>query len=103
MRAVYVDLDATLLGPGGVLLRGADKMFSLDGVRALQACDRAGAEVVLMSGRRQAQVMEDARLIGQGSYIFEAGSCFVLDGEELFDFFVDATVLRERLGTVGGG
>jgi glutaredoxin len=27
----------------------------------------------------------------------------VLDGEELFDFFVDAAVLRERLGTVGGG
>jgi hydroxymethylpyrimidine pyrophosphatase-like HAD family hydrolase len=84
VRAVYVDLDATLLGPGGVLLRGADKTFSLDGVRALQACDRAGAEVVLMSGRRQAQVMEDARLIGQTSYIFEAGSCLVLDGEELW-------------------
>src|SRR5919112_596828 len=82
VRAVYVDLDATLLGPGGVLLRGADGAFSLEGVRALQACDRAGAEVVLMSGRRKAQVMEDARLIGQGSYIFEAGSCLVLDGEE---------------------
>jgi glutaredoxin len=26
-----------------------------------------------------------------------------LDGEELFDFFVDERVLRERLGTVGGG
>jgi phosphoglycolate phosphatase len=82
VRAVYVDLDSTLLGPGGGLLRGADGAFSLMGVRALEACDRAGAEVVLMSGRRQAQVMEDARLIGQSSYIFEAGSCLVLDGEE---------------------
>jgi hydroxymethylpyrimidine pyrophosphatase-like HAD family hydrolase len=82
MRAVYVDLDATLLGPGGVLLRDARGGFSLQGVRALQACHRAGAEVVLMSGRRKAQVMEDARLIGQDSYIFEAGSCLVLDGEE---------------------
>jgi glutaredoxin len=27
----------------------------------------------------------------------------VLDGEELFDFFVDERVLRDRLGTVGGG
>jgi glutaredoxin len=27
----------------------------------------------------------------------------VLDGEELFDFFVDTAVLRDRLGTVGGG
>ncbi|HVL31441.1 MAG TPA: hypothetical protein VM299_04345 [Solirubrobacteraceae bacterium] len=82
MRAVYLDLDSTLLGPGGALLRGGDGAFSLHGVRALQACDRADAEVVLMSGRRQAQVMEDARLIGQSSYIFEAGSCLVLDGEE---------------------
>jgi glutaredoxin len=27
----------------------------------------------------------------------------VLDGEHLFDFFVDVAVLRDRLGTVGGG
>ncbi|MCW3003000.1 MAG: glutaredoxin family protein [Conexibacter sp.] len=26
-----------------------------------------------------------------------------LDGEELFDFFVDEAVLRDRLDTVGGG
>jgi glutaredoxin len=26
-----------------------------------------------------------------------------LDGEELFDFFVDEAVLRERVGRVGGG
>jgi glutaredoxin len=26
----------------------------------------------------------------------------LLDGEHLFDFFVDEAVLRERLGTVGG-
>ena len=35
-----------------------------------------------MSGRRRAQVVEDARLLGQSSYIFEAGACVVLDGEE---------------------
>ena len=82
MRCLYVDLDSTLLGPGASILRGGDGTFSLQGVRALQACDRAGAEVVLMSGRRQAQVSEDARLLGQTAYIFEAGSCVVLDGEE---------------------
>ncbi len=48
----------------------------------MQACLRAGVEVVLMSGRRRAQVFEDARLLGQRSYIFEAGACVVLDGEE---------------------
>ena len=50
MRCLYVDLDGTLLGPGASLLRGADGGFSLDGVRALQACYRADAEVVIFSG-----------------------------------------------------
>ena len=27
----------------------------------------------------------------------------VLDGEQLYDFFVDEAVLRDRLGRVGGG
>jgi len=81
MRCVYVDLDGTLLGPGASLLRDADGGFSLDAVRALQACHRAEAEVVIFSGRRQAQVMEDARLLGQTAYIFEAGSGLVVDGE----------------------
>jgi hydroxymethylpyrimidine pyrophosphatase-like HAD family hydrolase len=81
VRCLYVDLDGTLLGPGASLLRGAGGSFSLDGVRALQACDRAGVEVVLFSGRKQASVYEGARLIGQSSYIFELGCGLVLDGE----------------------
>ena len=52
--------------------------------RGLEACHRAGAEVVIKSGRRQAQVMEDARLIGQSSYIFEVGCGLVVDGEETY-------------------
>jgi hydroxymethylpyrimidine pyrophosphatase-like HAD family hydrolase len=82
VRCLYVDLDSTRRGPGGALLRGADKTFSLEGVRALQACDRAGVEVVLMSGRRKVTVAENARLFAQPAYIYEAGSCLVLDGEE---------------------
>ena len=35
-----------------------------------------------MSGRRRAQVFEDARLLGQSSFIYEAGACVVLEGEE---------------------
>ena len=81
MRALYVDLDGTLLGRHASLLHDAEGDFTLLGVRALEACARVGAEVVLYSGRRRAQVFEDARLIGQGSYIFEAGAGLVLDGE----------------------
>src|SRR5271166_2655445 len=81
-RCLYVDLDGTLLGRGASLLHDGEGAVSIEGVRAVQACLRAGVEVVLMSGRRRVQVSEDARLLGQSSYIYEAGACVVLDGEE---------------------
>jgi hydroxymethylpyrimidine pyrophosphatase-like HAD family hydrolase len=81
-RCLYLDLDGTLLGRGASLLHDGEGEVSIDGVRAVQACVRAGVEVVLMSGRRRAQLAEDARLLGQSSYIFEAGACVVLEGEE---------------------
>jgi phosphoglycolate phosphatase len=79
---LYLDLDGTLLGRGASLLHDGEGQVTLDGVRAMQACLRADVEIVLMSGRRRAQVHEDARLLGQASFIFEAGACLVLDGEE---------------------
>jgi hydroxymethylpyrimidine pyrophosphatase-like HAD family hydrolase len=81
LRCVYTDLDGTLLGRGASLFRDAEGRFTLLAARALEACHRAGAEVVIKSGRRRAQVMEDARLLGQGAYIFEMGSGLVIDGE----------------------
>ena len=84
MRCVYTDLDGTLLGKGASLFRTAEGDFTLLAARALEACHRAGVEVVIKSGRRRAQVMEDARLIGQTSYIFEVGSGLVIDGEATF-------------------
>jgi hydroxymethylpyrimidine pyrophosphatase-like HAD family hydrolase len=81
MRCLYVDLDGTLLGPGASLLRAADGGFALEGVRALQACFRAGVEVVVYSGRKQQSVFEASRLIGSDSYIFELGCGVVVDGE----------------------
>jgi phosphoglycolate phosphatase len=82
IRCVYTDLDGTLLGHGASLFRDADGAFSLLAARALEACFRADVEVVLKSGRRKAQVMEDARLLGQSSYIYEMGCGLVIDGEE---------------------
>jgi hydroxymethylpyrimidine pyrophosphatase-like HAD family hydrolase len=81
LACVYTDLDGTLLGPGGVLFRDAEGSFSMAQARALEACARAGAEVVIMSGRREPQVQEAARLMGQGSYIYEAGCPFAIDRE----------------------
>jgi phosphoglycolate phosphatase len=84
IRCVYTDLDGTLLGKGASLFRTAEGEFTLLAARALEACHRAGAEVVIKSGRRRAQVMEDARLLGQTSYIFEVGSGLAIDGEVTF-------------------
>jgi len=81
LRCIYTDLDGTLLGRGGSLFRDAEGNFSLMQARALEACHRAGVEIVIKSGRREPQVMEDARLIGQSAYIYEAGCAVMVDGE----------------------
>ncbi|MGZ8648214.1 MAG: HAD family phosphatase, partial [Solirubrobacteraceae bacterium] len=81
LRCVYVDLDGTLMGAGGSFLHDADGAFTLLGARALEACERASAEVVIYSGRRQLTCFYDARVLGVSSYAFEAGAGFVLDGE----------------------
>lgn len=84
IRCVYTDLDGTLLGRGASLFRDAEGNFTLLPARALEACHRAGVEVVLKSGRRKAQVMEDARLLGQTSYIYEVGCGMHIDGEDTY-------------------
>jgi hydroxymethylpyrimidine pyrophosphatase-like HAD family hydrolase len=82
LRCVYTDLDGTLLGRGASLFHDADGGFTLLAARALEACNRAGVEVMLISGRRRGQVAEPARLIGASAYCFECGGGLVLDGEQ---------------------
>ena len=81
LSCVYTDLDGTLLGQSASLFRDAEGGFSLAQARGLEACHRAGVEVVIMSGRREPQVHEAARLMGQTSYIYEAGCAFAIEGE----------------------
>jgi hydroxymethylpyrimidine pyrophosphatase-like HAD family hydrolase len=78
LRCVYLDLDGTLLGARASLMHDGEGRVTMDGVRAVEACLRAGVEICIFSGRRQAQVLEDARLLGQDSYIFEVGSGLVV-------------------------
>jgi phosphoglycolate phosphatase len=105
IRCVYTDLDGTLLGRGASLFRTAEGDFTLLAARALEACHRAGVEVVIKSGRRRAQVMEDARLLGQSSYIFEVGAGMVVDGETTFltgDFQPrDGETVHEQIAGTG--
>jgi phosphoglycolate phosphatase len=98
MRCLYVDLDGTLLGPGGSLLRGADGRFSALSVRALEACFRSGVEVALYSGRRERSVFEIARLLGASSYVFELGCGVVIDGE--LEWLTDGLVPSPEKGTI---
>jgi phosphoglycolate phosphatase len=88
LRAAYVDMDGTLLGRSASLFHDADGAFTMLGARALEACFRAGVEVVPYSGRRQSTLLHDARMLGVRSYIFEAGCGMVLDGE--IEWLVDA-------------
>jgi hydroxymethylpyrimidine pyrophosphatase-like HAD family hydrolase len=81
LRCVYTDLDGTLLGRYGSLFRDSEGEFSLLQARMLEACHRAGVEVVIKSGRREGSVLEDAKLIGSRSYICEVGAAVVIDGE----------------------
>src|SRR5262249_55737749 len=82
VRCLYLDMDGTLLGPGGGLLSASDGGTSLLGMRAIEACHRAGVDIVVMSGRRRIVAMEDARLLGQRDCIFETGAGIALDGFE---------------------
>lgn len=84
LRCLYTDLDGTLLGQFGSLFRDAEGNFSRAQALTFEACHRAGVEVVIMSGRREAQIQADARLFGEGSYIYEAGCGMVIDGERTY-------------------
>ncbi|MGA2928240.1 MAG: hypothetical protein ABSG43_20035 [Solirubrobacteraceae bacterium] len=80
------------------MLRDAAGRFCGLGVRALEACSRAGVEVVLYSGRKQSSVFECARLIGSAAYIFELGCGLVLDGE--LEWLTGAVVPSSEHGTI---
>jgi hypothetical protein len=93
LRSVYCDLDGTLVGRGGSLLHTGDGGVSLAGARAVEACLRAGVELVLVSGRRRVTVEQPARMLGQAAFVYEAGASVVIDGEE--HWLTDGILPRE--------
>jgi hydroxymethylpyrimidine pyrophosphatase-like HAD family hydrolase len=82
LRCVYCDIDGTLVGRGGSLFHDAEGAVTMAGARAVEACLRAGVEIVLVSGRRRVTVEQPARVIGATSFIYESGAAVVLSGEE---------------------
>jgi hydroxymethylpyrimidine pyrophosphatase-like HAD family hydrolase len=82
LRCLYCDIDGTLVGRGGSLFHDAEGTVTMAGARAVEACLRAGVEIVLVSGRRRVTVEQPARVIGAPSFIYESGAAVVLSGEE---------------------
>ena len=107
-RVVYVDLDGTLLGPGGSLFASEGGGVTRRAADAVAALLEAGGELVPLSGRTAVQVRETARLVGALAYIGELGgvTCYEPGGEIVRDFgaFAGAGTPHEAMvrGGVGG-
>lgn len=80
VTVVYTDFDGTLLGPSGSLLTAPDGTPSLRAAAALVAARTAGITVVPVSGRQQALLAGDARLLGLRDFVAEAGTVVLRDG-----------------------
>ncbi|HEV3351811.1 MAG TPA: hypothetical protein VG076_02745 [Acidimicrobiales bacterium] len=77
-RVLYVDVDGTLVSPGGDLFWDGSTVL----VNALLAAQRAGLAVVPVTGRGRVQVRELCRLLGLPRGIAELG-CIHLEGNEV--------------------
>jgi len=106
MHCVYLDLDGTLLGAGASIVHDGDGAVSIAAIRAIEACHRAEVQIVLVSGRREAQVREDARLLGAVGYAFESGACLVVRGEREWltgDWQPGELTIHEQIEQSGAG
>jgi phosphoglycolate phosphatase len=76
-RVAFVDLDGTLLGPGGSLFASAGGGSSLRAARAVEDLREAGVDLVPTSGRSRSGMFEPARMLGARAYIAELGALLV--------------------------
>lgn len=73
-RCAYLDLDGTLLGPGGSLLTIDGESFSDASVRALGLLRENGVPVVLVSGRSRLRLEAVAIAVGADGALAEMGA-----------------------------
>ena len=77
---VYSDLDGTMVGPRGSFWLDADRKLTDEPSKALLALHSAGIDLVLVSGRTRAQLVEAGRIFGADGFIAELGSVVVWSG-----------------------
>lgn len=70
----YLDLDGTLLGPGGSLLSAPSGAFSSAAVRALELLHLSAVPVVLVSGRSRPRLEAVGGLLGAAGVLPEMGA-----------------------------
>ena len=80
IRALYTDIDGTLVGPMGNLLASSDRKPSLAAAEAVLRAQEAGLEIVGLSGRAQLRMFELGRLLGLRTWICELGGVRVYEG-----------------------
>jgi hydroxymethylpyrimidine pyrophosphatase-like HAD family hydrolase len=73
-RCCYIDLDSTLLGFGGSILRTGDNAPTEAGIRALTALQAAEVPFVFVSGRSRLRLETIGRLVGAHSVLAELGA-----------------------------
>ena len=77
VEVLYTDLDGTLLARGGCVLADAEGDPSCRVVESVVSLNKAGLNVVPVSGRGRIQLIEVVRLLGWRDFIAEAGAVIV--------------------------
>jgi HAD superfamily hydrolase (TIGR01484 family) len=84
VRVIYTDVDGTMVGRGGSILKTSDGDWTFAAVNALVGAMSSGIDVVLVSGRNRRQLREGARMVGIMNYISELGAEIIYDqGKEI--------------------
>lgn len=76
---LYTDLDGTLLGEDGSLLKTYSGSFTSKAAESIVALHLAGGRLVIVSGRNELQLFEAARLLSFHDFIAEIGSVIHYD------------------------
>ncbi len=83
---IYIDLDGTLLGNNASLLHDHTGARSTVGIDALERAEKAGADLVVATGRDVYRTSEFCRSAGISKYIAELGCVIHTTGEDIIEY-----------------
>ena len=83
---IYIDLDGTLLGKNASLLHDHEGNQTTIGIDALFRAEKAGADLVIATGRDRYRAEEFCRSVGISRYIAELGCVLHTTGEDIIEY-----------------